>query len=76
MAVPSKLPEKLRKQPVVEAIFELRFAPAKESVGDILVGMIYSKFPAYEKIEPLPIASVPAKRERNRRLSAIWHRID
>lgn len=54
-----KLPEKLRRQPVVEALFELRFTPTKESVGDVLVGMLYSKLPTYEKIEPLPIASVP-----------------
>jgi uncharacterized protein (TIGR04255 family) len=62
----AKLPEKLKHPPVVEAIFELRFAPAKESVGDILVGILYSQFGGFQKIEPLPLATVPREvRDKN-----------
>jgi len=57
--MPPKLPEKLKRPPVVEAIFELRFAPAKEAAGDILVGMLYSHFGDFQKIEPLPLSTVP-----------------
>ena len=66
MATP-KLPAKLSKPPVVEAIFEFRFEPTKDSVGDILVGILYySKGFGVQKIEPLPAASIPREvRESN-----------
>ncbi|SRR5229473_6705637 len=54
-----RLPAKLGKAPVVEVTFEVRFSPAKESTGDVLIGLLYSKFPDYQKVETLPVAAVP-----------------
>jgi uncharacterized protein (TIGR04255 family) len=56
------LPEKLGRAPIVEATFELRFQPAKESAADLLVGMLYSdpSLPAYrQRVRTLPVANVP-----------------
>jgi uncharacterized protein (TIGR04255 family) len=55
----AKLPQRLKKAPVVEAVFELRFAPVKESAGDVLVGLLYSAFQNFQTIEPLPLSSIP-----------------
>jgi len=54
------LPEKLRKPPVVECIFEVRFPPAKEGAGELLTGLLYSKLGDFEKIDALPAANIPA----------------
>lgn len=57
-----QLPEKLELAPIVEATFELRFQPAKESAADLLVGMLYSNngLQAYQqRVRALPVANVP-----------------
>lgn len=54
------LPKKLERQPVVEAIFELRFESSKEAIGDLLPGILYNAYGGeYEKVEQLPLSSVP-----------------
>jgi hypothetical protein len=37
-----KLPAKLNKTPLVDAMFELRFESYIEAVGDLLPGMLYA----------------------------------
>ncbi len=54
-----RLPEKLRKPPVVECIFEVRFVPSKEGAGELLIGLLYSKLGEFERIEALPAANIP-----------------
>lgn len=53
------LPEKLRRPPVVECIFEVRFVPSKEGAGELLIGLLYSKLGEFERIEALPAANIP-----------------
>lgn len=50
----------LRKTPLIEAVFELRFNPVLDAAGDILVGLLYSSLSEqYSRVEPLPMANVP-----------------
>jgi len=55
-----KIPLRLKKDPIVEAIFEIRFSSKNASVANILPGLFYpdvkDKFP---KIETLPTANIP-----------------
>ncbi|MGH7933700.1 MAG: TIGR04255 family protein [Candidatus Binataceae bacterium] len=54
------LPKRLERPPLVEAIFELRFASERESVGDLLPGLLYRNLQSsYERVEALPLANVP-----------------
>ena len=66
----TRLPAKLGKPPLLEAVFEIRFQAKKESAGDILPGILYEKLGTYyEKVRPLPLASVPRElRERETNL--------
>jgi uncharacterized protein (TIGR04255 family) len=59
--MPDKLPSKLRKTPLIECHFEVRFEPAKPGAGELLVGLLYSALSDYQKIDVLPLANVPAE---------------
>lgn len=55
-------PIRLKKDPIIEAIFEVRFKGKIESVSDVLPGLIFSKVrKEYSKIETSPIKSLPAE---------------
>lgn len=54
------IPKRLRKEPLLEAIWEIRFNSDRGSVVELLPGLIYQAFPgAYPKIERLPAANLP-----------------
>jgi len=54
------LPVRLERPPLVEAIFEVRFAGGKLFASDLLPGMLYGKLTqAFENAEPLPISTLP-----------------
>ena len=55
------IPKRLKMEPLLEAIWEIRFSSDTESVADLLPGLIYNKMRAeYPKIERLPAANLPA----------------
>lgn len=55
-----ELPRKLRKAPIVEAIFETRFSAKKEGAGDLLPGLLFAKVGSeLPAIEQLPLANIP-----------------
>jgi uncharacterized protein (TIGR04255 family) len=58
-AVEQEAPAKLSIIPILEAVFEVRFSPVTEGAGDVLVGLLYSGFPAYSKVIALPAAAIP-----------------
>jgi uncharacterized protein (TIGR04255 family) len=53
-----KLPKKLGKEPLIEAVFEMRFT-AKAPVSSILPGLVFTKFAGEKTIEKLPMAELP-----------------
>ncbi|HZL18302.1 MAG TPA: TIGR04255 family protein [Polyangia bacterium] len=54
------MPAKLRKSPLLEALFEVRFVPVVEGAGDVLPGLIFGSLRSkYARVEPLPAAGVP-----------------
>jgi uncharacterized protein (TIGR04255 family) len=53
-----KLPQKLAKQPLVEAIFEMRFK-SQAAVSSILPGFLFTKLAGKKSIERLPAAELP-----------------
>lgn len=55
-----KLPIKLEKDPIVEAVFEMRFSIGSDQAADLIPGIIFSKLRNdFPKIESLPIAQIP-----------------
>jgi uncharacterized protein (TIGR04255 family) len=57
----STIPKRLRKEPLVEALWEIRFRSDNESVGDLLPGLVFKAMGAlYPKIERLPAANLPS----------------
>lgn len=54
------VPESLRKDAIVEAVFEIRFSSASEAAGEVLLGL-FSKEPAWRNYvqRRLPLADVP-----------------
>jgi uncharacterized protein (TIGR04255 family) len=71
----TELPAKLGKTPLVDAIFELRFEPSVEAVGDLLPGMLYAAYEdQYSEIESLPLSSMPRElRKKDSRLTYSPH---
>lgn len=56
----AKVLDQLKKPPLIEAIFEVRFAPKKPATGDLLPGLLYPKLGEYyTNSQPLPLANVP-----------------
>jgi len=55
-----KVPVKLERDPIVEAVFEIRFESKSSSASEILPGLMYDKFKAsFKPPERLPIADLP-----------------
>lgn len=55
-----RVPKKLKKEPLIEAVWELRFEPKEESTAEILAGIIYNSLRhEYPKIVRLPAADIP-----------------
>lgn len=53
------LPSRLRKEPLIDAVCEIRFSSAT-SVSDVLPGLLMAKFPGqFGTVERLPISSLP-----------------
>lgn len=56
-----KIPVRLKKEPLLEAIWEIRFAGARSSIADLLPGMLFKALPReYGNIVRLPAADIPA----------------
>lgn len=57
----NKIPVRLKKEPLLEAVWEIRFFGAKSSVADLLPGMLFKALPGrYGNIVRLPAADIPA----------------
>ncbi len=57
-----RLPVRLDQSPVEEAVFEIRFAPSRAGVADLLPGLVFSKLgTTYHRSEAQPLASLPAE---------------
>ena len=57
----TKIPIKLRKEPLLEAVWEVRFSESKRSIADLMPGMIFKSLPdKYGNIVRLPTADIPA----------------
>ena len=60
MLMKSKLPIRLKKEPLIEALWEIRFSSQVESVVELLPGLIYHESNGeYKKITRLPTANLP-----------------
>lgn len=56
-----RIPVRLNKEPLLEAVWEVRFKSSKLSVGDLLPGFIYKSLShQYPDIIRLPVAELPA----------------
>lgn len=54
------LPVALKKDMIVEAIFEIRFSSEIDSLGDLLPGLVFPEIKEnFPKLEKLPLASFP-----------------
>ena len=54
------IPKRLGKEPLIEALWEIRFTSEDGSVGEILPGLLYQKLrDRYPKLERLPAADIP-----------------
>jgi uncharacterized protein (TIGR04255 family) len=57
----NRIPVRLKKEPLLEAIWEIRFSGAKPSIADLLPGMLFKALPGrYSNIVRLPAADIPA----------------
>lgn len=60
LAQMKKQPIRLSKDPILEAIAELRFQPTVSAAGDLIPGMIFPEIKdIFPKIERLPLAEFP-----------------
>jgi uncharacterized protein (TIGR04255 family) len=58
--VTKMIPKRLKKEPLLEALWEIRFNSDRGSVVELLPGIIYQTFKdAYPKIDRLPAADLP-----------------
>jgi len=56
----SRIPVRLRKEPLFEAVWEIRFSGTRAGVADLLPGLIFRELSdKYSNIIKLPIASIP-----------------
>jgi uncharacterized protein (TIGR04255 family) len=61
----TRLPIRLERPPLVEAVLELRFDSPREAVGDLLPGMVYGKLKnLFDQVEPLALAAIPREMRR------------
>lgn len=57
----NRIPVRLKKEPLLEAIWEIRFFGAKSPVADLLPGMLFNSFPGkYDTVAKMPVADIPA----------------
>lgn len=52
------LPKKLRQEPLIDAVFEVRFTSAFPA-GGVLPGLLFGKLDGDKKIEQLPLSQLP-----------------
>lgn len=52
------LPKKLKKEPLIDAVFEVRFTSAFPA-GSVLPGLLFGKLVGDKKIEQLPLSQLP-----------------
>ncbi len=66
MVTDKRHPKALRKDPIIEATFEVRFKPAVSGLGDLFPGALYPRLKDhYERVEALPAGEIPkAVRDR------------
>lgn len=55
-----KLPKKLSKEPLIDAVFEMRFS-SEFPASDILPGFLFGKLDGNKKVETLPSSQFPKK---------------
>lgn len=56
----NNVPKKLMKEPLIEALCELRFKSDKDSISDLLPGLIFQKLgDRFPKTEKLPASNLP-----------------
>jgi len=68
-----RLPERLERPPLVEAILELRFESSRAAIGDLLPGLLYAKLSRhFDRVEPLPLAAIP--RQMRQPNPDLWYR--
>jgi uncharacterized protein (TIGR04255 family) len=61
-----RLPVRLKKEPLLEALWEIRFTSAKQSVAELLPGMVFNGLPGkYPNTVRLPTANIPAELAEN-----------
>jgi uncharacterized protein (TIGR04255 family) len=58
------LPTKLKKEPLIDAVFEVRFS-ARISASSVLPGILFRELDGEKNIESLPIAQVPEQIREN-----------
>ena len=57
----NKIPVRLKKEPLLEAVWEIRFSGTKPSVADLMPGMLFRTLSGkYRNIVRLPVADIPA----------------
>lgn len=55
-----RLPIRLERAPLHEVVFEIRFAPQRESAAELLPGLLYSSLAGqFSRVEQLPAAGIP-----------------
>ena len=59
-----KLPIKLKKEPLIDAVFEIRFT-SDVPVSDVLTGILYSKLEGQKSINKLSAHEIPARIRQN-----------
>ncbi|MCC5811291.1 MAG: TIGR04255 family protein [Ectothiorhodospiraceae bacterium] len=58
---PDRVPVRLKHDPIVEALWEIRFSSETPSVSDLLPGLIFQNLKRqYSRIEKLPVSQLPA----------------
>lgn len=56
----NSIPKKLRKEPLIEAVCELRYKSDNDSISDLLPGLIFQKLSdRFPKVEKLPVSNLP-----------------
>jgi len=57
-----KIPAELEREPLLEAIWEIRFSNTRASAADLLPGMLFKAFAdKFDKVTRLPAADYPAQ---------------
>jgi len=56
-----EIPVRLKKEPLIEAVWEIRFTSPKPPVADLLPGLVFKALPdQYPNVVRLPAANIPA----------------